>query len=353
MTIYLINIALILFWRLFFTEKRFANAKKLFCWTVAIQWILISGLRDWSVGSDTYNYYIYFEQTKNQSWASLFQYIYRSVLRVWDGEEWGYTLLMKVFQIFFQDYQLFLVGIAAIFMGLMARWVYKYSSSPCTSFIIFSTLFYSFYALTGHRQTIATALIVFVGYDLIRERKFWRFAGISLVAFLIHKSSVMFVPFYFLTMIPATFIYKWICAAGVTLFAMYGAPLYKTFALWLGYGENQVNYTKGGAELYALILVALCVVMWLFHPMLKKRREDADHLFHASSMALLSALMVMQNQNFMRIQQYYSLFIMITIPELINLVKREYRLLVYLAFGAVMIFYLVQNNPQYSFFFTR
>ena len=68
-------------------------------------------------------------------------------------------------------------------------------------------------------------------------------------------------------------------------------------------------------------------------------------------MTLISGLLVFQNQNFMRIQQYFSLFLMITVPEVINTVKREYRLVVYWLFGAVMILYLMRNHPQYQFFF--
>jgi transmembrane protein EpsG len=72
MIIYLINIALIIFWRLFFTQKRFANARKLYCIVVAIQWILLSGLRDWSIGADTYNYYTLFERVKDMTWGEVF-----------------------------------------------------------------------------------------------------------------------------------------------------------------------------------------------------------------------------------------------------------------------------------------
>ena len=46
MTVYLVNIALILFWRLYYTQNRSADPRKSFCRFAAIQWILISGLRD-------------------------------------------------------------------------------------------------------------------------------------------------------------------------------------------------------------------------------------------------------------------------------------------------------------------
>jgi hypothetical protein len=42
---------------------------------------------------------------------------------------------------------------------------------------------------------------------------------------------------------------------------------------------------------------------------------------------------------------------MITIPEVINTLKREYRLLGYLLFGVVMITYLIVQKPEYQFFF--
>ena len=351
MIIYLINIALIIFWRLFFTQRRFANARKLYCGTVAFQWILVSGLRDWSVGADTYNYYNWFEQVKRLSWPDAVGNVFGYLFRGLDVKDPGYELLTKIFQVFFKDYQLFLIAIAILFMALMARFIYKYSASPCTSFILFSTLFYSFYAVTGHRQTIATALITFWGYDLIRERKFWKFAAVAFASFLIHKSSLAFVPFYFLTTIPITAAYKYLCSGGIALIALLGKRLYGPVVLWFGFSEDQINYVKGGAETYALLLIALCAVTWYFYPRIKRHREDSGDLFHAISVTLLSALLVIQNQGFMRIQQYYSLFLMITVPELINTIKREYRLLIYLAFGAVMIFYLVRNNPHYSFFF--
>ena len=351
MVVYLINIALIILWRVFFTENRFRNPKKLYCGIVAFQWVLVSGLRGWSVGADTYNYYDMFEKVKetpwNQAWNNVVDYLFHGL----DIKDPGYELLTKVFQAFYPDYQLFLVAIAILFMSLLARFVYKYSASPCTSFIIFSTIFYEFYAVTGHRQTIATALIVFLGYDLIRERKIWKFAVVAFVSYLIHKSSLIFVPFYFLTMIPVTTIYKCILAGGISVVAILGSRLYAPVAEMLGFDSGLIDYTGGGAELFAGLLVALCVITWFFYPQMKDRRENASDLFHANALALLSACLVIQNQSFMRIQQYYSLFIMITVPELINLFKKEQRMTVYVAFGVAMILYLIGNDPYYVFFF--
>lgn len=351
MAIYLLNIALIVFWRLVITKKRFAEPRKLYCGIVAFQWILVSGLRSWDVGADTYAYYISFERVKTQTLETLLGNLNDYLFHGLQVKDPGYSILMKIFQVLFKEYQYFLIAIAILLMVMLAKWIYENSASPCTSFIIFSSLFYSFYAITGHRQTIATALIVFGGYELIKNREFWKFTVLAVASYLIHKSSLVFVPMYLLARIPVTAMYRRLCLIVVVIIAALGKRVYGPIALWMGFGESQINYAEGGAELFAILLAILSIVILLFYPQIKKHRSDAPILYNATVITLMTALLTIQNQSFMRIQQYYSLFIMITIPELFNIVKREYRLLVYLAFGAVMILYLIRNNPQYSFFF--
>ena len=350
MAVYLINIALILFWRLHFTQKRGPDSRKRYCTIVAVQWILISGLRSWDVGADTSNYANHFENTKMVPWASILREVFGYLFLGQEANDPGYTLFMKIVQIVVRDYQVFLLLIAVIFMTLMAKWIYRHSSSPCTSFILFSTLFYSFYAITGHRQTIATALVSFAGYELIRQRKFWKFMAVAFAAYLIHKSSLVFVPLYFIAKLPVTTGYMILCAVIVAVIVLLGKQVYGPIALWLGYGQNQVDYAVGGAETYAMLLVLLCLLVWFLYPRIRNHRSDAPLLFHINVMTLISGLLVIQNQAFMRIQQYFSLFLMITVPEVLNTVKREYRLLGYLLFGTVMILYLMRNNPSYLFF---
>lgn len=349
MVVYLINIALILFWRLYYTQNRGTNPRKKYCTIVAIQWILVSGLRDWTIGADTYNYYSIFERAKSISWGEILRNFFDlSVQNVFDVEA-GYVIINKLIQLFSKNYQFFLIAVAAFFMSMMAMWIYRYSASPCTSFILFSTLFYSYETLM--RQIIAIALVVFWGYEAIKNKKPWKFMAILITALLIHKSALFFLPVYFLSQIPITLGYMIVSTAAIAIVAILGKKLYVPIAMWMGFGEGQFNYAEGGAELYTMLLILLCAVIWILYPRIKKHREDANVLLHINSMNLMVAFLVLQNQSFMRIQLYFSLFLMITIPEVINLVKREYRLLVYFLFGTIMILYLIHCEPQYQFFF--
>ena len=65
----------------------------------------------------------------------------------------------------------------------------------CISWVVYSTLFYSFFAITGHRQTIATGIVVWGGLECIRKRKLIPFLLLTFVAYTIHASAICVLPF--------------------------------------------------------------------------------------------------------------------------------------------------------------
>lgn len=352
MTVYLINLILILFFGYALTYKNTSeNNTKIYCGMVALQWVLISGLRHISIGADTEAYSWYFYEAETISWKGSFENIFNYVFKGSDTvKDPGYVVFEKICQIFTDNYQIFLLFIALIFTGFMAVWIYRNSSMPVVSYIIYSTLFYSFFALTGHRQTIATALIVFWGYKYIKERKLVKFLILAFLAFIVHKSSIVFVPFYFIANIPITVPYVIVALIVIATIAVFGRSFYGIVAEALGYTEDQVAYDGGGAEFYALVLTLLCVITLVLYMVYKDKTEKATHIFNITLLTLMSSLLVMQHQGFMRIQQYYSLFIMISFPEVIKCFGEKDRLLVSVVSMGVLIAYLFLQNPQYLFF---
>ena len=298
MTVYLINIFLILFWGFIFLYNQNSDRnKKIYCVLVALQWIIISGLRHISIGTDTEAYKYSFEQVKSMPWSKVFSNIWDCLFHGLEIKDPGYNLFQKFFQIFSNDYQVYLVFIALLFTSFMAVWIYKNSSDPCFSFILYSVLFYSFYAVTGHRQTIATALVVFLGYKYIKERKFVKFAILAFLAFLIHKSSIMFVPFYFIANIPITPLYVIAALIIIIIISIMGKSFYGPVAEALGFAEEQIDYAGGGAETYALVLTVMCIVILCFYYFYKNRTDNATRFFNITLLTLMSSLLVFQNQS--------------------------------------------------------
>lgn len=351
MTIYLVNIFLILIFGYVFLYRTKSDIKtKIYCGLVAFQWILISGLRHVSIGADTEVYYDSFEAAKNVSWSKLFGNLYDYIFNGLETKDPGYFIFQKFFQIFCDDYQVYLIFIAFIFTSFMAIWIYKNSADPCFSFILYSVLFYAFYALTGHRQTIATALIVFLGYKYIKERKLVKFALIAFVAYTIHKSSVVFIPYYFIANIHITPLYVLISLIMVLAVVLMGKSIYGPLAEALGFDEKQIDYAVGGAETYAAVLTLMCIIILCFYYFYKGRTENSTRFFNITLLTLMSSLLVFQNQSFMRIQQYYSLFLCVSFPEVINSFEKKSRILVYILTVSVLVIYLFLNMPSYKFF---
>lgn len=332
----------------------FKNSKKLYCTAAALQWVVLSGFRHFSVGDDTLQYLNRFEITKYISWqtviADLWNYI-KNPFVDHGLKDPGYRFFEKVFQIFSKDYRMWLLFIAILFTVSMAVWIYKNSEMPWLSFIIYSSLFFAFYSVTGHRQTIATALIVFIGYKFIKERKLGKFLLISLAAFLIHKSAIVFVPFYFLANMNITALKIIFILGGSFVFSVIGKPIYAPLAYTLGFGEEQIEESVGGAGTYATILLLVCLFTLVCYSNVKERREDSKFLYNAMFMTIFTTLFVYQQQAFMRVQQYYSLFIMIMIPEIVMSFEKRQRMLVSMCGTLVLIFYIILQNPYYKFFF--
>lgn len=352
MTVYLINIALIIVWGFFLTHVNpTKEKKKVYCIIVAAQWILLSGLRDYSVGNDTYEYQRSFETGLTTSWQTVLSNCWNYLFNGLKIKDPGYYVLQKVFQVFSEDYRMWLFFIAIVFTGLMARWVYKYSSMPDISFIIYSVLFFAFYSVTGHRQTLATALIFFLGYEYAKKRQFVKFAIIAFIAFMLHKSSLVFIVYYFMASINITTIYAVIMAGAAVVVAVLGKRLYEPIATMLGFADESINYEGGGAETYATVLILLCIVTFVFYPWINKQRTDAKNIYNMMFLTLMTTLLVYQNQSFMRVQQYFSLVIMIVVPELIRAIDKNYRVFAYLGVTAFLVVYFIRLQPRYQFFF--
>lgn len=136
----------------------------------------------------------------------------------------------------------------------------------------------------------------------------------------------------------------------IAIIVALGRVFYGTVAGWMGFGEELIEYDIGGAETYAALLTVICVVILVFYYFYKERTEKSTHIFNITLLTLMSSLLVFQNQSFMRIQQYYSLFLMISFPEVMLSFDKKGRVGVYALTVGVLIFYLIRNNPRYLFF---
>jgi transmembrane protein EpsG len=227
-------------YRIDFIINSDANRKK-YIKVICFILILQSGLRNVAVGTDTYAYYLSFEQIKNTNWDAIFQN-FIVVYQLGEGKDAGYPLIQKIAQIFTTEYQVFLFIIAILFFTALGNFIYKNTislSDAIMAFIIYSVLFYSFFSITGHRQTIATAATLFA-FELIKKRKLIYFLIVILIAATIHKTCLIFIPFYFLPIIKKERIIFWSIIIFFPLLLYFSTPIASYIIILTGsYEEYQ------------------------------------------------------------------------------------------------------------------
>ena len=351
MVVYLCNIACLTgMWFLLSNYQKDKN--RIFCFFASLNWILISGLRSLSVGDDTKAYKEQFTSIKFQTWDSLFEAFKQKYFHNGDGKDIGYGLLEKTFQLMSTNYQLWLFAIAALFFVAFGFFVYKYSENPYLSYILFSTLFYSFFAITGLRQTIATAVVVFIGIELIKQKKFVPFFILIILMSTVHASVLCFLPFYWLSRIKinkVTLVVYWFAIIFSFVFRNQLFSFLKNVA---GY-EQYSEYEGAGATTFTLMLLLIAIyTTFTYKLMLYKDDKGINEIsINALMLSCFFSSMLMINPSTMRVVQYYSIFMVLIFPLIIKTIKTDkmQRLA-----AAIIVFILCilafKKTPEYQFF---
>lgn len=323
------------------------------CIAGAIGWILLSGLRGLNVGTDTEAYALSFEQAANTNLDTLWQNIINKYIYNMDiqGKDFGYYFLEKVFRNFTSSYTLWLLFIAIIFTVPMAVFIYRYSSNACISWIIYSTLFYSFFAITGHRQTIATAIVVWGGLECIRKRKLILFLLLTFVAYTIHASAICILPFYWLSQIKLTkvkllgYMFCIICAY------IFRYRFLSFLQSIVGY-ESYQQYETAQAGIFVLLLISIAIFVFVFWGNIQvSDNQILDMAVNALMIACCFSSLLLINPSFMRVVQYYSIFLLFLIPELRYAFCDNSKMLFLRIIGVTMILLLIRQMPSYNFIF--
>lgn len=351
MKVYLGNIALIILGYFFWVRsKKFNKGKLFFCVQVTVQWILISGLRGISVGADTWRYQYMFEEVLDMTWSDVFK-----DFRLWiQGsntlKDVGYTLFQKIFQIFSNDYQVFLVVVAILFMVPMGVWIYRNSENVLLSYIVFSCLFYSFFAITGIRQTLVTGFMVFIGSELLKKKKYVWYYLLLFLLITIHKSviALAIVPFIRKVKINRISTLIW---CGLIVFAyLFRTQLMSLLSGLVGYNEYDQFYEGAGASTFAFLYYALTAVGIILYNRINKRSESMVISFNMVVMGAILLPLTFINQSAMRAVQYFSVYLMFYVPQLTDFFEKRDKNIVTVVAVLALVVLLVLNRPTYTFF---
>lgn len=148
--------------------------------------VLLAGLRNRTVGTDTSAYVDAFAQlaTLGDVWAE-------------SSFEPGYLVLTVVASLVSEDYWalLFVIAIVAVFCYM--RSIYALSESPAISLFVFITMGYYTFVFNGARQGLACAIYTLAIGPML-QGNFKKYVMWVLLAACFHKSVVIALPAYFI-----------------------------------------------------------------------------------------------------------------------------------------------------------
>lgn len=315
---------------------------------------LQSGLRNVAVGTDTYAYYLDFESIYFSSWESIFKsfilYVTTGI-----GKDPGYLLFVKLFVSIIPSYRAFLLFMAALFFFSLGRILYKYTKynyEVLVALALYQCMYYSFFSVTGLRQTLATALLLFaVPYAI--DKKIWKYIIFVLLAVTQHKSALLFVPFYFLGYMKNTRRVLLIAFVSFIPMLLFG----DVFAKYLTSGtvfEQYAHYLEGsdkaGAYTFAAYMILLVVFTSIKNNTIKSESPYNYIFVSAIAVALVLTPLTMIDPNNMRVVQYYSVFGLLILPKICGAYSQaKGSTNIYMVLFIVLAVYTLMRNYAYAF----
>ena len=317
----------------------------------------MAALRNIAVGPDTYAYYLKFLSAESQSfqaiWDALIVY-YRDGV----GKDAGFPLLMKLFQCVFPSFRLFLIFNAIVFYSGVA-YIIKCNTRTLVqaflSIILFITLF-QVYAFSAVRQDFALGCVM-LSYRFIKERRLLPFLILILIASTLHKSVLIFIPYYWIAnitrvkilavisvvLIPTLFI-----AARSLTSILVDVSGSEQYALYLG--QNK----EAGTPTFTALLIG-CFIMYLC--MINNlNKAFPKHHFFTNTIFLTVGLchVTWVVPDFMRILLYFSCFLPVIMADCISLVPdKAIRKYIVAGYVAAVGFLFIKTIPPYEFFWSQ
>lgn len=179
----------------------FARNNKVVVLALCLQFFLILACRSDDFGVDLREYSRLFDSYSAHSFVEIiksFRLFANSNIAL--GRESGFVLINWIFGNSGFNFHDFLVFQSAVCIASLGFFVYRFSKMPWLSFALIIALSSYTYMFCIIRQSLAVAFLYF-SLPFIKERKFFKFIFVVLLASLFHVVSVLFIPLYWISRI--------------------------------------------------------------------------------------------------------------------------------------------------------
>jgi transmembrane protein EpsG len=329
--------------------------RKIYLFIVSIILILESGLRGKSVGDDTANYSDIFDDVKYTSWKEIIGNLNFFSERNYENRDPGYDVFQKVFQIFSDDYRIYLFFIAIIFFSSLYHFLLRNNFTQLELILaasMYSALFYYFFSITGIRQAITTTVALYC-IKFIKEKQFLQFTIPIVLISLVHVSVLIFLPFYFVSSLKKIRFHFLIALILFVVIFIFKQSIFLILLSGSVY-ENYLNDLDGaGTFVFTSLMFLVVLSSYFFINKMEIKYLDYRMYYNAMLIALVLLPLTFVNSNAMRVVQYYSIFLLVFTPKIIEVAffkKVFLKKFVYFFCIAILLFFVSKSTAVYKFY---
>lgn len=289
-------------------------------WICIIFLMFIAGFRDSTIGNDTHKYLEIFESIN---------------LYINSRYEIGFIYLNLLISHICQWPQIVLIVTSIFILYSYGRFIWKYSKYPWLSlFLLFSYNFFPF-ALSGIRESIALAIILF-SYDYLLNKSHVKFIILVLIAFTFHFTAIIFLLGILIRRLKLNLkTVLCIVLGGIICLVCFTGLL----SIVILYNESYQSYVDNGVyfgetRMASIIDLIFLITVFVFCVSSKSRKiekrifsgNNYDLMLLMNLIAITIYLVSLKFNLLSRLGLYYSIFIIITLPNAIaykNLLSKQ------------------------------
>lgn len=289
-----------------------------------------------------------------QSFKNLSLLSFSELMRL-DWEK-GYLILNKVIAIISNNERVFII--ITSFIGLIGPYIFikKYSNNYLLSLVIYIGLNFLTIQYYLIRQSIALTFVI-LSIEAINNRKLFKFIIYICIATLFHKSAIIFLIIYILSVMKIKKIYTY----GIFVITFIFREQISRF--FVGFSDYSVYFSDNSATLSGmkmLVLLIMCdIIMGILKHYEKKSKiisEDKCEIIlnRMYVTAIFFQILALNTSMMARIVMYFSIALVILLPNNIMKVKNIYLKLTcyFIVFIAIFQYSIIlPNNFQYILFF--
>lgn len=292
-------------------------------WSLLIL-ILVSGLRNFSVGVDTYSY-IYNYQHFNMSFDQIFNSFWDLYLNPGvEGKDPGFNIFQKVLSSVSKDvffFQFIVTSVLLIPLGYFFYSNIRSIDGILLGFIFYITSYYVYLPMASARQSLALAFVCIGAIMLMKHlnmKGILLFIAFSFMASTFHKSalvSMIIIPFLFYKDLKKIYIGA-ILVFVLMLFyyPVVGSFLVSTSDIYSVYAEADF-YGRSAGRPYAFLTLTAFIFCICFRNILKSNNHTAAIVYSGSACAVVLAPLALMDPTMMRILSYLGIWTCLVLSD--------------------------------------